>query len=266
MRLRLLPLTLLAALGYVVAGCGGSSGGGFVSAPTGGGGQVTDYVGTYTGSLDGTGTTSITVAADGTVSGTRVTTMGRNQTLLGKVNADGALELTIREGDAARLESGFLAVLGGGRASAVTTESGGSDIEDIHGYVLTGGAAATKAPLTTGSAFASIDEGRVSFTGTWTRAGKTGTFQLRVEPSGKASGTWTEDGQPALFSGRLADWAHGPSGHYSLAGEFTFVRTARTLDVRALDIPVLSRPFDKFTGLALDGTGEPYVLSLHVAA
>lgn len=256
----------VAFLVFVLAGCGGSSSDSYVPTPTGGGGRIADYVGTYSGAFDRSGTATLTVAADGTVTGTRHgPRWPGDQSFSGTINGDGGLSLTVLYDQMSLPERGFLLKRADGKAFATTTESGYGDVDTPHSFDLEGGAAAaSKAPLTTGRAFADTPNTGLPFEGTWSQGEETGAFRFRMDVLGRVRGSWVEKGRTTSFSGRLADWAHSMPRHYLLAGEF--VRGGRAFDVRIVDLPeIFSNPFYYFEGLAVDPDGgEPYRLSFHL--
>ena len=239
-------LSLLLAI--ALFGCGGSAdpvseGSGI---PTGGGGRVADYAGSYAGTVetvpaDGTasrslGTVTLAVAADGTVTGSRrLASTGADVPLTGTIGAQGRLSLT-RSGTNGHGQgniSGYLAKQAGTAVATLVEDQDGNEAQTWYGYRLTGGTTtAVPAPLTTGLWLGANVAGATRFGGYWYSGDPSvrGTVSLVVSPSGTVSGTWKDaSGASRKASGVLYD----PAGLTYLQGlSGTLTVGGRTLELR----------------------------------
>ncbi len=272
--MRLPASFLLAAL---LVGCAGSTGSNETpvvkaGTPTGGGGKVADYVGSYVGtfetvSTDGTtpttvGTVALTIASDGTVAGTRrASASGADVPLAGTIDAQGRLSL-MRPGTNVHGQANLLGYLAKQRGTAVVTlveDQDGSEVQTWYAYRLTGGSTtAGAAPLTSGLWFGGQQKNRLAFTGFWYAADRSvkGEIDLSVAPTGTVTGTWKgTDGTSQKATGVVYDldgfsYLQGSSGTLTVGGQ--------TLDLRL--VPWSSGPtflsYGDFVGTASTPDGR----------
>ena len=189
------------------SGCAGASNSS-TPVPSGGGGTVADYVGTYTGSFYATrsgtssagaslleGTANLTVAPDGTVTGSRRLVAGTlDETLTGTITADGTLQLR-RSTDLGPAAT-FVGSMGrrGARAVAALTafdSRSNGDFWQLYRFT-TSFALDSAMPRNTGMGIADLAP---RFVGQWSGTDDTSAFgalSLTVAKSGRTTGKWSD--------------------------------------------------------------------------
>ncbi len=253
-----------------LTGCGGSSSNSSdASTPTGGGGTVADYVGTYAGTyytLPETaavgenlmvGTASLVIAADGTVSGTRrEAASNADATFVGTITPDGTLSLAQSGATAGIGLHGSLVKRASG-AVVTFAESVPPSMGDVfHYYRFTGGSAEVGAePRTAGTSDAFLKDYAATYTGAWSRpeAGTSGALRLTYSTSGKVGGSWTNtDGTVRTISGSLRE-ATDNASRYFLSGRLSL--KAKGLATLQIDVRLVIPDEDENPGpLPLAGT------------